>query len=406
MGKFFTREQVMELVKAYNIKEGKDVHAALKDMFKDILQEMLEAELELELGYSKYDYKNKATDNSRNGHSPKKVKSSVGKFELTVPRDREGEFEPVAVKKHQNDVSSIEDRILSMYARGMSTRDINSHMEEIYGLEISADMVSRITDKILPIIREWQNRPLEAVYPIAYLDAMSFNVKRDGQVVKKNAYLILGYNLEGLKDILGIWIGEAESAKFWLGILNELKNRGVKDILIATVDGLSGFEEAIGAAFPKTEVQRCIVHQVRYCTRFVSYKERKEFCRDMKAIYHAPGEEAGLEALQRFKAEWNSKYPYAVRSWENNWAALSTFFKYPEEIRKLIYTTNPIESFNSTAKKLLKTKGSFPSDEALLKLLYLAVMNITKKWTMRNRDWNLILSQLEIYFGERITRYL
>jgi len=406
MGKFFTREQVMELVKAYKIKEAKDVHIALKDMLKDVLQEMLEAELENELGYSKYDYKNKSTTNSRNGHSSKKVKSSVGKFELTVPRDREGEFEPVAVKKHQNDVSSIEDRILSMYARGMSTRDINSHLEEIYGLEVSADMVSRITDKILPLIREWQNRPLEAVYPIAYLDAMSFNVKRDGQVVKKNAYLIIGYNLEGFKDILGIWIGEAESAKFWLGILNELKNRGVKDILIATVDGLAGFEEAIGAAFPKTEVQRCIVHQVRYCTRFVSYKERKAFCRDMKEIYQAPSEEAGLEALQRFKAEWNSKYPYAVRSWENNWTVLSTFFKYPEEIRKLIYTTNPIESFNSAAKKLLKTKGSFPSDEALLKLLYLTAMNVTKKWTMRNRDWNSILSQLEIYFGERITACL
>jgi len=406
MGKILTREQIRALIKEYDLKEGKDVHLALKDLFKDVLQEMLEGELESELGYSKYDYKNKATSNSRNGHSRKQVKSTVGDIDLTVPRDRQGEFEPVVVKKHQHDVSSLEERILSMYARGMSTRDIHAHMEEIYGIDVSADMVSRITDKILPIIREWQSRPLAEVYPILYLDAMVFNVKQDGLVVKKNAYQALGYDLEGNKDILGIWIGESESAKFWLGILNELKNRGVKDILIASVDGLAGFEEAIAAAFPQTEVQRCIVHQIRYCTRFVNYKHRKEFCRDMKEIYQAPSEEAGLEALQRFARKWGEKYPYAVKSWEQNWSSLATFFKYPEEIRKLIYTTNPIESFNSSVKRMAKIKGSFPSDEALLKVIYLAMMNVTRKWTQKSRIWGSLINQLGIYFGERVTKHL
>jgi transposase-like protein len=406
MGKILNREQIQALIKEYDIKDVNDIHNALKDLFKDTIQGILEGELDSELGYSKHDYRNKDTNNSRNGHSKKKVKSTVGEFDIAVPRDRQGEFEPQVVKKHKNDVSSIEDRILSMYARGMSTRDIHAHMEEIYGINVSAEMVSRITDKILPIVREWQNRPLEEVYTILYLDGVHFNVRQDGQVVKKVAYVAMGYNIEGIKDILGIWIGEGESSRFWLNVMNELKNRGVRDILIASVDGLSGFSEAIEAVFPETEVQRCIVHQIRNCTRFVPYKNRKEFCRDMKEIYNAPSEEAGLEALDRFEEKWGKRYPYAVSSWRRNWSELATFFKYPAEIRKMIYTTNPIESYNSAVKRLTKGKGAFTSEEALLKVLYLATMKVTKKWTQKPWNWGAVMSQLVIYFGERITRYL
>ncbi len=406
MGKLLSKEQLREIIKEYGLKSARDVHNALKDLFKEVLQEMLEGELEEELGYSRYDFKNKRTQNSRNGHSRKTVNSTLGEIELSIPRDRQSQFEPTAVKKYQKDVSALEDRILSMYAKGMSSRDIQAHMEDIYGIEVSSDMVSRITDKILPIVREWQNRPLEEIYPILYLDAISFNVKQDGQVIKKMAYTILGYDLEGFKDILGLWIGETESAKFWLGILNELKNRGVKDILIASIDGLSGFEEAINAVFPETEIQRCMVHQIRNCTKFVTYKDRKAFCQDMKEIYQAVSEEAGLSALSGFREKWGKKYPYAVKSWESNWNSLATFFKYPKEIRKLIYTTNPIESFHSRVKKVARTKGSFPSDEALLKILYLATMDVSRKWTQKLKTWNLVISQLGIYFGERVTSHL
>jgi transposase-like protein len=406
MGIILSKEQLKSIIKEYDLKEAKDVGSAVKDLMKDIIQEMMEGELESELGYSKYDYKNKQTTNSRNGHSKKKVRSSSGEIELSVPRDRAGEFEPIAVKKYDKDVSSIEDRILSMYAKGMSSRDIQSHMEDIYGINVSNDMVSRITDKILPIVKEWQKRPLAEIYPILYMDAMVFNVKQDGQVIKKSAYAVLGYNLDGFKEILGIWISESESAKFWLTVLNELKNRGVKDILITTVDGLTGFEAAIKTAFPETEVQRCIVHQIRNSTKFVSYKDRKQFCNDMKEIYKAPTEEAGREALRNFRDKWGKKYSYAIQSWETNWDSLATFFKYPEEIRKIIYTTNAIESYNNSVKKVAKTKGSFPSDDALLKTLYLSTMDAEKKWSQRMRTWNSVIGNLIIYFGDRITRYL
>lgn len=404
--RLISKEQAKSFIRNHNLKEAKDVQLVLKDIFGEILQEMIEGELEEELGYSKYDYKNKETNNARNGYSKKRVKSSLGEIDIDIARDRNGEFEPTVVKKYQKDVSSIEDRILSMYAKGMSTRDINAQMEEIYGINVSADMVSRITDKILPVVKEWQNRPLEEIYSVIYLDGMFFNVKQDGCTVKKTAYVIIGYDLQGNKDILGIWISESESAKFWLGILNELKNRGVKDLLIASIDGLAGFETAIKTVFPYAEVQRCIVHQIRNSTKFVNYKDLKQFTQDMKCIYKAPTEEAAVKALDDFSDKWNSKYPYAIKSWYANWDSLSTFFKYPQEIRTLIYTTNPIESFNSAVKRRTKTKGAFPSDDSLLKLIYLAAMDVSKKWSQKHRDWSLIIGQLSIYFEKRVDGYI
>ncbi len=326
---------------------------------------------------------------------------------LDMPRDTEGEFEPTVVKKHERTMSSkIEDMIISMYAKGMSTRDINDHVKSIYAIDISAEMVSRITDKVIPMAKEWQNRPLEPIYPFLYLDGVFFNVVQDGQTVKKTAYLVYGLTIEGMKDVLGIWIGDAESAKFWMKVLTDIKNRGVKDVLIISVDGLKGFEEAIVAIFPKTEVQQCIVHQIRTSTKFVSWKDRKQFCEDMKAIYSAPNEQAGLIALDRFEDIWGKKYSYAVKSWRDNWGRLSPFFRFPEEIRRVMYTTNPIEGFNRRIRKITKTKGAFPTEDSLLKLLYLIVMDASVKWTMAVHNWGLIINQLRGYFPERVDGYL
>ncbi len=331
----------------------------------------------------------------------------MGEIELQIPRDTNGEFEPIIVKKHDRTISSeLEGMITSMFAQGMSTRDIESHMRKIYGLEISSEVVTRITDKILPIAKEWQNRQLSEMYPIIYLDGIVFNVKEESQVVKKTAYVVFTITTEGKKDILGIWIGEVESSKFWMNVLADLKNRGVKDLLIVSVDGLKGFEEAIKATFPKAEIQKCIVHQIRNSTRFVNYKDRKTFCADMREIYTAPNEEAGLAALDRFEEKWGGKYSYAIKSWRSNWQSLSTFFKYPPEIRRLIYTTNPIENFNRRIRKITKNKSSFPTDDSLFKILYLIVIDASEKWTMPLRDWGIILNQLRVYFGERMDVYI
>ena len=403
MSKLFTREQARAWLRENNLKTGKSIEQAFIAEIKDVLQEALEEEMTNTLGYSKYDWKNKNTDNSRNGHSKKKVRSQFGEIDLKIPRDTNSEFEPVIVKKNERTISSeLEDMIVSLFAQGMSNRDIESQMKRIYGVEISPEMVSRMTDKILPLAKEWQNRPLNELYPIIYLDGIVFNVNQDGQIVKKTAYVVFAITVDGKKEILGIWVGEAESSKFWMSILTDLRNRNVKDILIASIDGLSGFEEAIRAAFPKTEIQRCIVHQIRNSTRFVNYKDRKEFCNDMKEIYTAPNEEAGLAALDRFEDKWDSKYSYAIKSWRTNWQSLSTFFKYPPEIRRLIYTTNPIENFNRRIRKITKTKSSFPTDDSLFKILYLIVMDASEKWIMPIRDWGIILNQLMVYFKERV----
>ena len=401
-----TKEKIREIARNSNF-DAELMADKLAAQYKEILQEALEAEMDNELGYSKYDWKNKENTNSRNGHSKKTVSSRYGKMELKIPRDIEGNFDPVTVKTHDRMVNpSIDDKIISMYARGMSTRDINDQIKEIYGIDVSADMVSRITDKVIPLAKEWQNRSLQEVYPLLFLDGIMFNVKQDGQLTIKTVYIVYAINLEGMKEILGIWIGEAESAKFWMNVVCDLQVRGVKDIFIASVDGLNGFEEAICSVFPKTEIQRCIVHQIRTSTKFVSYKDRKKFCKDMKEIYNSPNEESGLAALDKFEEIWGKQYPYAIKSWRNNWKNISTFFKYPKEIRKIIYTTNHIENFNRAIRKVTKTKSSFPTEESLLKLLYLIVMDKTEKWTMPIHNWSLIINQLGIYFQERLTNYL
>ena len=391
-----------QLIEERGIRDMDGVHALVKELTAGLIQECMDAELEEELGYSRYDYKNKRTDNSRNGSYKKTVSSSQGEIDLKVPRDRNGDYEPQIVKKHQMDVSEIEDKILFLYSQGTSTRDIERTMQEMYGIEVDATRVSKITDKILPVIREWQNRPLESVYAMVMLDAIHYKVREDGIVVKKAVYIGIGTDLEGKKDVLGIWIGATESAKYWLSVLNGLKNRGVNDILIVSVDGLTGFSEAIAAAYPRTEIQRCIIHQIRSSTRYVSYKDIKAFTAALKPIYKAPTEELALEALDELESAWGGKYPALIKSWRDHWDELATMFKYPEQIRLIIYTTNAIENFNRQLRKVTKTKSAFVSDDALLKQLYLVTMQVTDKWTMPIKDWGSILMQLMIFFGDRV----
>lgn len=397
------KEFIKQLLAHYKPKDAQGVQDMLKDLLGETLQGMLEAEMDDHLGYSKYDYKNKATDDSRNGYSPKTVTSSMGLIDLDIPRDRKGEFEPQIVKKNQTDISNIEDQVLSMYAKGMTTRDISTHLRDVYGVDASSEMISRMTDRILPIAKEWQNRPLERKYAIVFMDAVHFNVREDNRTVKKAVYVAIGVRLNGVREVLGMWIGGNESAKYWLGVLNEIKNRGVEDIMIVSVDGLTGFGDAIHAVFPKAEVQRCIVHQIRYSTKFISYKDIKLFMADLKLVYKADTEDLALSALDELESVWGKKYPSSIASWRNNWSQLSAYFKYPAEIRKLIYTTNSIENFNRQLRKVTKAKTIFPTDDSLFKSLYLAMMDATKKWTGRNRDWGLILDQLCIYFEDRIS---
>ena len=401
------RELMGNYLKENNVKvkDGTDVNSIMRDMMSIILEGALDQELDEELGYSKYDYRNKETDNSRNGHSQKTLHTSYGDMEIDIPRDRNGDFEPQVVKKYQNSITQdMEEKIISMYAKGMTTADIESHMRELYDLEISDSTVSRITDKILPIVKEWQERPLESVYAVVFMDAIHFHTRNEGRIVKRAVYIAIGIDMEGRKDVLGMYVGQNESAKFWLSILNGLKNRGVEDILIACVDGLTGFPQAIEAVFPQTEIQQCIIHQIRNTTKFVSYKEIKSLMADLKRVYAAPTEEVALAELDSFDEKWSGKYPKIAKSWKDNWANLSTYFKYPEAVRRLIYTTNTIEGFNRQLRKVTKSKTVFPSDDSLLKMLYLAMIDITKKWTGHRQDWGQIHSQLEIFFEERLER--
>ena len=397
------RSFIKGLLEHYQPKDAQDVQNMLKDLLGETLQDMLESEMDEHLGYSKYDYRNKETEDSRNGYSAKTVTSSMGPIELDIPRDRNGEFEPQIVKKHQTDISTIEDQVLSMYAKGMTTRDISKHLQDVYGVDASAEMISHMTDRILPIAREWQNRPLERKYAIVYMDAVHFNVREDNRTVKKAVYVAIGIRVTGQKEVLGMWIGGNESAKYWLGVLNEIKNRGTEDIMIVSVDGLTGFVDAIQAVFPKAEVQRCIVHQIRYSTKFISYKDRKEFVKDLKLVYIADTEEMAVVALDALEDKWGAKYPASVTSWRNNWPQLSVYFKYPPEIRRLIYTTNAIENFNRQLRKVAKAKSVFPTDDALFKILYLAMSEATEKWTGKAWDWGQTLDQLYIYFEGRIS---
>lgn len=388
------------LLEEYDIKSAKDIEDALKDLLGGTIQEMLESEMDEHLGYQEYE--RSSNPDYRNGRKTKKIRVNFGETEIEVPQDRDGSFEPKVVKKRQKDISGIEQKIISLYAKGMTTRQISETIEDIYGFEVSDGMVSDITDRLLPQIEDWQKRPLDEVYPIVFIDAVYFSVRDNGQIRKLAAYVILAVSMTGHKEVLSIHIGENESAKYWLGVLNELKNRGVKDVLVICADGLTGMKEAVSAAFPQTELQRCIVHQVRNTLKYVGEKNKKEFANDLKTIYHAPSEDAALEALDRVTEKWEDDYPNAMKSWYKNWDVISPIFKFSSDVRKVIYTTNAIESLNSGYRRLNKQRSVFPSDIALLKALYLATHEIAKKWTMPLRNWGKVLGELEIMYPDRL----
>jgi putative transposase len=396
-----TYEEFLKASKGTKLKTVSDVTAFAKKLIAPTLQKMLEAEMEDHLGYQKHDSTGNNTGNSRNGYTPKRLKTSFGQQTLQVPRDRKSDFEPLAVRKYETIESDVEERIIAMYAKGMTTRDIKGYMQDIYGVDVSAGMVSNITDKVIPLIEEWQSRPLAPVYPFVYLDGMYCKVRDNGRIVNRSAYVVVGIDSDGMKDILGIWVGQTEGSKFWMSILTELRNRGVTDILIASIDGLSGFSDAIHAVFPDTEVQQCIVHQLRNTMKYVPHKHKKAFVSDIKSIYTAPTEEAGLVALDAVKESW-PQYKAYMKSWETKWPELSPFFKYPEPIRRAIYTTNTIEGINRQFRKVTKTTTVFPHNEALLKLLWLAQNDIVRKWTMPVRNWAEIAAQLSILFPEKM----
>jgi len=400
------KDQLQQIIAENNITSVPDVYSFFKENFKAMLQELLEAEMEASIGYEKNEKQEADTDNKRNGYSTKTVKSQYGEFPLDIPRDRQGEFEPKIIKKYQRDISGIEEQVIALYARGMSTRDIHDQLQDLYGIELSAEMVSKITDKILPQIREWQSRPLEPLYPFIFMDAIHYKIRDEGRIINRAAYIILGVTLEGTKDILSISIGANETSKFWLGMLNDLKNRGVQDVLFFCVDGLPGFKEAIHAVYPEAEIQRCIIHMLRNSFKYISYKDLKRFAADFKAVYKAPTEDLALAELEQIKEIWGKKYPYAISNWETNWDVVRPFFEFSDDIRRIMYTTNIIEGVNRQFRKVTKTKSVFPNDTSLEKMLYLASMNVMKKWTQRYRNWDLVLSQLLLLYGERLNQYL
>ena len=392
-----------ELLKDYKKPEdiiGED--GLLKQLTKAILERALESELTCELGYEKNSPEGVNSGNSRNGRSTKGLKTDQGDLEISVPRDRNSQFDPQIVRKGQRRFTGFDDKILSMYARGMTTRDIQAHLEEIYGVEVSPDLISTVTDGIISEVKQWQDRPLEGVYPIVFFDSLVMKIRDEGRIVNKAVYLAIGVGLDGMKDVLGIWIAKSEGAKLWLQVFTELKNRGMNDVLIACVDGLQGLPEAIESVYPQAEVQLCIVHMVRNSLKFVSYKDRKKIAADLKNIYRAPTVEQAEEALGDFEEVWDSRYPMISKSWRNNWSRIIPFFAYCEEIRKVIYTTNAIESLNNSLRKVIKNRNSFPNDEAAIKLLYMALRNIRKKWTMPIRNWSLAIHQFSIHFEGRL----
>ena len=400
------QEIIDELLKEYKTPEdlvGKD--GIFKQLQKALIERAMAAEMTHHLGYEKNDPKGNNSGNSRNGKGKKTIKGDFGEIGIEIPRDRNSEFEPQLIKKRQTRFKGFDDKIISMYARGMTTRDIRDHLLELYDVEVSSDLISSVTDGILEEVNEWRNRELDPLYPILYLDAIVVKVRDEGHIRNKSVYLALGVNLEGHKELLGMWIENTEGAKFWLRVVTELNNRGVKDIFIACVDGLKGFEEAIHSVYPGTEVQLCIVHMVRNSLKYVSYKDRKKVAADLKRIYHSATPDDAQSELDDFRETWDQKYPLIGKSWKNNWNGITPFFAYPDYIRKAIYTTNAIESMSMSLRKSLKTRRSFPNDEAALKLLYLATRNTSKKWTMPIRNWELALNQFAIIFEERLTRY-
>jgi putative transposase len=379
-----------------------DVQAVLKNLFKGTIESMLEAELDEHLGYEKNSVLGNNTGNSRNGYGKKTIKTELGETEISVPRDRNGDFEPQVIEKRQTRSDDLEHRILAMYAKGMSNRDIEDHLRDIYGVEASASLISRITDKILPAAAEWQSRPLDPIYPIVFLDGIVFKVRKDARVINKCVYTVLGINMDGRKEILGIWLSDNESASFWTTVCNELKNRGVEDILIACRDNLSGFSTAIETVFPKTEQQLCVIHQIRNSTKYVSYKDLKPLMKDLKLVYGAPTLDDAEYRLEELREKWGKKYPQILKSWDNNWTELSTYFKYPQEVRTLIYTTNAVEGFHRMLRKFTKTKTIYPTDDSVRKSVYLSIQEISKKWSMPIRDWGIIIGQLMVFFEDRL----
>ena len=394
------RNIIQQLLQEYDIETAEDIQDALKDLLGGTIKEMMEAEMNNHLGYSKSERSD--NDDYRNGYKSKRVNSSYGAMEIEVPQDRKSTFEPQVVKKRQKDISDIDQKIISMYAKGMTTRQISETIEDIYGFETSEGFISDVTDKIMPQIEDWQNRPLDEIYPILYIDAIHYSVRDNGVIRKLAAYVILGLTVDGHKDVLTINIGDNESSKYWLSVLNELKNRGVKDIMVICADGLSGIKEAIAAACPNTEYQRSIVHQVRNTLKYVPDKDRKEFAKDLKTIYHASTEEKAREALDMVSKKWTPKYPNSMKRWYDNWDVITPIFKFSPTVRKVIYTTNAIESLNSTYRKLNRQRSVFPSDKALLKALYLATFEATKKWTQTIRNWGSVYGELCIMYEGRL----
>lgn len=391
-----------ELGKAQSIDDFFGKEGIFARLFAETLEQMLDAELTVQLGYEPYEAKGRNSGNSRNGHYRKTIRSSHGTTAVTVPRDRNGDYEPQILKKYQANTNELEDKIIAMYARGMTQRDIEAQLAEMYGIEVSAQTISTITNKVLPLVEAWQSRPLAAVYPILYLDAIHYKLRKEHKIENRAIYIVLAVDLDGYKDVLGHWVGDGEEgASFWLSVVTDLKNRGVEDVLIACVDGLTGFKEAIRAVFPQVDIQRCIIHQIRNSLKYVVWKDRKAFAADLKAIYRAPTRELAETHLLQLAEKWGDKYAIAVRSWETHWDELATMFDYTPEIRRLIYTTNILEGYNRQLRKVTKNRGALPSPEAMRKLLWLAHQDIARKWTMPVPNWANILNQLAIRFEDR-----
>lgn len=400
-----TKETLDELLKEY--KKPEDLlgeMGLMKQLKRALLERVLGAELTDHLGYEKHDPAGHGSGNSRNGTSRKTLKGGDGEITIEVPRDRKGTFEPQMVKKHQTRFDGFDEKILSMYGRGMTTREIEGHLEEMYGMQVSPTLVSNVTEAVSEEVRAWQSRPLDAVYPIVYMDALYVKIRESGQVRARAIYVAIGVNMEGNKEVLGLWVGQNEGAKYWLQVVTEMKNRGLQDLFIACTDGLKGLPQAIETVYPQAQVQLCIVHVVRNCLNYVSWKERKQVAADLKPIYRAATEEDGKKRLEEFAAKWDGKYPSISQIWRRNWEQIRPFYGYPEEIRKVIYTTNAVESLNMSLRKVIKTRGSFPSEEAALKLLYLGLQRIAKKWTRPLQDWKAALNRFAILFEDRMPR--
>jgi transposase-like protein len=408
---FFMKSAPAELLKSYvqsqQFTSTNDIMEAMKEMFRDVIQQVMETELSEELGFEKSERVSNTeaetvSKNYRNGHSQKTVKTQLGEVNIKVPRDRNCEYEPKIIGKYNRNADGMEEKIIALYACGMSQRDIAEQIKSLYDVEISPELVSKISEKIMPEVSAWQNRPLSKVYPFIFMDAIHYKVKENHQYLTKAAYVVLGINMDGYKDILGVWIGEHESSKFWLSVLNDLKSRGVQEVYLFCVDGLKGFRESIAAVYPQAQIQRCIIHQIRSSTRYVSYKDIKTLMIDLKLVYKAVTEEEAFGQLMEFKDKWGKQYPSCVKSWEENWDILSTFYAYPPEVRKIIYTTNIIEGLNRQFRQVTKNKPSFTNDDSLKKMLYLASRKIVEHWTARCRNWDIVLDQLKIMFADRM----